>query len=162
MSEFVSTFHIDWKLMIAQTINFLLVVGIFYYFAAGPLRKLMKKRSAEIAGGIKDAKKNAELLTQTKEEYQNALNKARSEGALILAENKKLAEGEKEQMLEDTRNKVQTMIEQGKKELETEKAKMVSDAKREIASLVVSATERVVGQKPVALDESIIKELNNL
>jgi len=162
MEDIISTFHIDWKLMIAQTVNFVLVLAIFYYFAAKPLRKLMKDRTQEISGGLEDAKKNSELLEQTKEEYEGALNKARTEAVVILEKGKKEAQTQREQMVVDTKQEVARMIEKGKRDLETEKNKMVQDAKSELASLVMSATERVVGKKPVPLDAETLKKLNNL
>jgi F0F1-type ATP synthase membrane subunit b/b' len=45
MEELITTFHIDWKLMIAQIVNFGLVFALLYWLAAKPLSKLMKDRT---------------------------------------------------------------------------------------------------------------------
>ncbi|MBP9715274.1 MAG: F0F1 ATP synthase subunit B [Candidatus Pacebacteria bacterium] len=147
MEEFVETFHIDWKLMIAQIINFGLVFLVFYFLAAKPLRKLMKERTEEIEGGLVNAKTNEELLKATKTEYESALQKARLEADAIFNESKKEVVKKREEMLENAKKEVATMIDAGKKSLEQEKTKMVNDAKNELASLAILAAEKVMQEK---------------
>lgn len=147
MEEFVETFHIDWKLMIAQIINFGLVFLVFYFLAAKPLRKLMKERTEEIEGGLTNAKTNEELLKATKSEYDSALQKARLEADAIFNESKKEVVKKREEMIENAKKEVATMIDIGKKSLEQEKIKMVNDAKNELASLAILAAEKIMHQK---------------
>ncbi len=147
MEEFVQTFHIDWKLMIAQIINFGLVFLVFYFLAAKPLRKLMKERTEEIEGGLTNAKTNEELLKATKTEYDSALQKARIEADAIFNESKKEVVKKREEMIENAKKEVAGMIETGKKSLEQEKVKMLNDAKNELASLAMLAAEKIMHQK---------------
>ena len=77
MQEFISTFHIDWKLMIAQLINFGVVFLVFYFLAAKPLRKLMEERGKAISKGLDDAKESSELLQKASEEYKQNTIKLR-------------------------------------------------------------------------------------
>lgn len=147
MEEFVQTFHIDWKLMIAQIINFGLVFLVFYFLAAKPLRKLMKERTEEIEGGLTNAKTNEELLKATKSEYESALQKARLEADAIFSESKKEVLKKREEMIENAKAEVASMIDSGKKSLEHEKTKMVNDAKNELASLAILAAEKVMQDK---------------
>ena len=79
MESIISTFHIDWKIIIAQAINFGVVFVVLYIFALKPLSKLMAERSEKIARGMDDAKTNATLLEKTKAEYDEVLVKARAE-----------------------------------------------------------------------------------
>lgn len=147
MEEFVQTFHIDWKLMIAQIINFGLVFLVFYFLAAKPLRKLMKERTEEIEGGLTNAKTNEELLKATKTEYESALQKARLEADAIFQESKKEVLKKREEMIENAKAEVASMIDSGKKSLEQEKTKMVNDAKNELASLAILAAEKVMQER---------------
>ena len=144
MEEFIETFHIDWKLMIAQIVNFGIVFLVFYFLAAKPLGKLIKDRTNEIETGLTDAKENAELLEKTKKEYSDVLTKARMEAQKIFEEGKKEALAKKDAMLNDARSEVETMIEAGRKNLEAEKIKMVADAKNELASLALLAANKII------------------
>lgn len=147
MEEFVETFHIDWKLMIAQIINFGLVFLVFYFLASKPLSKLMKDRTEEIETGLQNAKSNEELLKVTKKEYDEALQKARIEANTIFNESKKEAQKKREEMIENAKKEVAVMIDAGKKSLEQEKTKMVNDAKNELASLAILAAEKVMQER---------------
>lgn len=163
MDEFISTFHIDWKLMLAQVVNFGLVILALYFLAAKPLRKLIDDRTKEITDGLENAKSNAEILKNTKKEYEEIISKARGEANSIFEAGKKEAEEKKTTMLEKAKAEVDAMIETGKKSLLSEKAKMVDDAKKEIVALVISATEKVAGGKADAhQEERIRKELSSL
>lgn len=144
MDSFIETFHIDWKIIIAQSINFIIVLFILYFLIVKPLKKLMKERSAHIESGLHDAVANAELLSNTKKEYDAVIAKARTEAHTIFQEGKAEAEIKKSEMIENAKNEVDSMIVNGKKLLESEKAKILEEAKNEIVSLVVKATEKLL------------------
>lgn len=163
MDSIINTFHIDWKIIIAQIFNFGVVFAVLYLYALKPLNKLMKERSEKIEKGIKDAKSNAEILNNTKAEYKELMAKARNEASKIFEEGKKEAEEKKILMMEKAKEEVALMIENGKKGLENEKIKMVKEATNEITSLSVKIAEKILGQKvDESFDSKTIKELNNI
>ncbi len=148
MDSFIETFHIDWKIIIAQVVNFAIVLFVLQFLALKPLKKLMKERTERIEGGLSDAAKNAEVLKNTKQEYDAIISNARGEAHTIFQEGKKEAEDKKSEMIENAKKEVDTMIINGKKILESEKAKIIEDAKNEIVSLVVKATEKLLESHP--------------
>jgi F-type H+-transporting ATPase subunit b len=163
MDSFIETFHIDWKIIIAQVINFAIVLFVLQFLALKPIKKLMKERSEKIEGGLNDAVKNAELLANTKKEYDAIVATARTEAHTIFQEGKKEAEVKKAEMIENAKKEVDTMVINGKKVLESEKAKIIEEAKQEIVSLVVLATEKLLESHPNEKFESkSINQIKNL
>ena len=163
MESIISTFHIDWKIIVAQAVNFAVVFVVLYIFALKPLSKLMAERSEKISKGIDDAKTNAKLLDETRAEYDAALVKARSEANKIFQDGKKEAEVKKAVMLEDAKKEVALVIENGKKILESEKIKMVEEAKKEIVALAILTTEKLIsGKIDGSFNEKTVKELKSL
>src|SRR3989338_8678678 len=163
MASIISTFHIDWQIIVAQAVNFAIVLGVLYLFALKPLNKLMAERSEKIGRGISDAKANAELLLRAKTEYEGALAKARAEANAIFQSVKKEAEEKRAEMLESAKGEVKAMIESGKKTLEAEKARMVEDAKKEVVALIVAATKKVLDDKAgESSDEKSVNELGKI
>lgn len=163
MESIINTFHIDLKIIIAQVFNFGIVFVVLYIYAIKPLSKLMKERGDKIEQGINDAKKNAEILNNTKTEYEQALSVARKEADKIFQEGKKEAELKKNLMLEKAKEEVAVMIENGKKNLENEKIKMVAEAREEITSLSVKIAEKILGTKiDASFDEKTMQELKNI
>ncbi|MFA6325113.1 MAG: F0F1 ATP synthase subunit B [Candidatus Paceibacterota bacterium] len=163
MESIISTFHIDFKIIIAQILNFGIVFVVLYVYALKPLSKLMKERGEKIEKGISDAKINAEVLNDTKAKYEEALSNARKEADKIFQEGKKEAEAKRTLMLEKAKEEVTVMIENGKKNLESEKNRMVEEAKGEIMSLSVKIAEKILGNKVDGnFDEKTMAELKNL
>jgi F-type H+-transporting ATPase subunit b len=163
MESFISTFHIDWKIIIAQAINFIIVLALIYFFALKPLKKIMGERTDIITGGLNDAKTNAALLLKTKKEYDDVLIKAREEAHTIFQEGKREAEDKKKEMMNATHVEIEEMILSGKKVLESEKIKMVEEAKKEIVSLVVKATEKLLeSHKDESFNTKAVEQIKNL
>jgi F-type H+-transporting ATPase subunit b len=163
MDSFITTFHIDWKIIIAQTINFIVVLFVLYYLIVKPLKKLMKDRTADITGGLNDAKANAELLANTKKEYDQVILNARTEANTIFQEGKHEAETNKTEMMEKAKKEVDNMIANGKKVLLAEKARIIEEARQEIVSLVVLSTEKLLETHPDAkIDESSMSKIKKI
>lgn len=155
MESIINTFHIDWKIILAQAVNFGIVFTVIYLFALKPLNKLMAERSEKIAKGVSDAKTNAELLTVTKTEYESALTKARAEAQTIFQEGRKKADTKRTEMLEEAKEEVKVMIENGKKNLLAEKTKMVEEAKKEIVALAMDATKKLLAKQSGGLSDEM-------
>lgn len=159
MDSLISTFHIDWHLIVAQAINFLIVLLVLYFFALKPLKKMMEERGATIEGGLDNAKRQEELLANAQSEYEAMIAKANSEAATKMKEVKKDADAKTAQMMEKAQADVAATIAAGKVQLEAEKAKMMEEAKKELTALVVSATEKVLGGVVTEkIDAKIVEE----
>lgn len=163
MESIINTFHIDYKIIFAQIFNFGIVFIVLYIYALKPLSKLMKERSEKIEKGISDAKLNAEILNNTKDEYEKILAKARKEADKIFENGKKEAENKKALMLEKAKEEVTVMIESGKKNLENEKLKIMREAKEEITSISIKIAEKILGSKVSgSFDEKTMEELKHM
>lgn len=163
MDSFIETFHIDWKIIVAQGINFVVVLFILFFLIVKPLKKLMKERTEKIEGGLHDAKANAELLANTKMEYDSIVANARTEAHTIFQGGKKEAEVKKAEMIENAKHEVDTMIINGKKVLESEKTKILEEAKTEIVNLVVKATEKLLEtHRDEKFDNNVINQIKKM
>jgi F-type H+-transporting ATPase subunit b len=163
MDSFISTFHIDLKILAAQAVNFGIIFLLIYFFALKPLKKILEERTKSIEGGLSDAKTNAEILKKTQQEYDAIVAKARAEAHDIFQEGKKDAEVKKAEMLALASRDVEIMITNGKKTLESEKNKMVEEAKGEIVSLVVKATEKLLeSHDDKSFDEKALNQIKNI
>ncbi len=159
MDSLISTFHIDWHLIIAQAVNFVVVILVLWHFALKPLGKLMDERGKTIAGGLDNAKKQEELLKAQKAEYDATLAQARSEASAIMQSIKKEAETKRTSMLTTAEDEVKATIDAGRRQLESEKQKMLADAKTELAELVIQVSAKVFeeGMTP-KIDHAVVVE----
>ncbi len=147
MDSLITTFHIDWKIVIAQAVNFGIVFAVLFFFAIKPLRKLMSERSDKISKGLDDAKANAETLKKISEEYQEHtrnLKKLASDSQIELnKELEKLREKNLERIKTDNEEWTKNRI----KQMEVDKIALVESAKKEISDIVLLAMEKITGEK---------------
>lgn len=163
MDSIISTFHIDWKIIVAQAVNFAVVFTVLYVYALKPLSKLMQERGDKINKGITDAKTNAETLAKTNAEYAKAIADAKAEANKIFQDGKKEAEANRTKMLEEARTEVSVLLANSKKALEADKAKMVEEVKKEVVSLAMAAAEKILSEKIDGnFNAKTVKELGNL
>jgi F-type H+-transporting ATPase subunit b len=146
MDSLIETFHIDWKIMLAQAINFAIVIFVLYRFALKPLKKLMDERGATIEGGLENAKKQEILLAKQKEDYEAALAEARAKAAEMMKETKKEIEAYRASENEKTQVALAAMLAAGKEQAEANAAQIMSEVKKEAVSLVISIAEKVLGE----------------
>ncbi len=149
MEEFINTFHIDWKLMVAQLFNFGVVFLAFYLLAAKPLRKLMKERGEVISKGVDDAKLNAEILEKTQKASEEIISKARMESNKFFQEGKKDLEKARVEHSERIKMEEEESKKNRVKQMEIDKKALVESAKNDIVALAMLAAEKIMADKNI-------------
>lgn len=147
MDSIISTFHIDWKIIIAQAINFGVVFTVLYIFALKPLSKLMAKRSEKIETGINDAKKSNELLQKATEEYKQNTIKLRQISIDAQKELGKDLEKLRAENVERIKADNDEWTKNRIKQMEIDKKALVESAKSEVMSLAMLAAEKIMRDK---------------
>ena len=159
MQALVETFHIDVKLIIAQLVNFLIVLTVLYYFALKPLMKIMNERTNTIKKSLDKADEIEKSFARSKEEQENILTDARAEAHKIIADAEIRGLAEQERLKNETKNEVEKLVDGAKKQISQEKDKAAAELKRETAELVVKATTQVLGKHtPKDIDAKLTEE----
>ncbi len=153
MDSIISTFHIDWKIIVAQAINFAVVFVVLYLFALKPLNKLMAERAEKISKGISDAKMSSEILEKTRKESQIILSKTRIESNKLFQDGKKDLEKLKAETMEEIKVDAEEWQKNRVKQMQIDKKNLVESVKDEVTKLAMLATEKILSSK---------KDLNNL
>src|SRR3989344_6946915 len=130
MESIINTFHIDFKIIVAQIFNFGIVFVVLYIYALKPLSKLMKERSEKIETGINDAKKSSELLKKAREEYEQNTIKLRQISIDAQKELTKELEQLRRDNLENIKIDNDEWMKKRKEQLEIDKKALVEGAKR--------------------------------
>jgi F-type H+-transporting ATPase subunit b len=156
MEELISTFHIEWQLILAQLVNFAIVLFVLWKFAYKPILKTLNDRTKKIEKGVKDAEAAKKKLEEVSLEEKEIMRKARIEAQEVIKKAEDMAKAEAGNIAVEAKKQTEKMIADAQKSIEQEKGKMMAEVKSEIAGLVVAATEKIIGEK---LDEKKDKEL---
>jgi F-type H+-transporting ATPase subunit b len=89
MDSLISMFHLDTKLLLAQLINFTIVMLVLWFFAVKPLIKVMGERTAKIEKSLREAKEIEEKMAQTEAERQKVLDQTKKEALVLLEQSRK-------------------------------------------------------------------------
>ncbi len=143
----VGLLGLNWKLFIAQLINFGIVLFVLWKWVFGPVAKGLSNRTAKIEASLEEAQKIAEER-QTFDSWKNGeIAEVRKEAAGILTKAKAEAESLKTDMISQTKEEQNKLVSQTQVQLEQEKQNIVKEAKAELADLVVNATQAVIKAK---------------
>ena len=138
MQDLINNFGINGYLLIAQIVNFLIVLYLLKRFAFGPILKLLEDRRKTIAESIKNAEETQRLLAQTEEKEKQVLQKAQSQAQEMLSDAKKqvgvlqqeaeiATKGRIEKMLSEATGKIQQETQLAEKQLATHVTRLSVD-----------------------------------
>ncbi len=156
MGELVTKLGIDWKLLLANTVTFFLVLWILRKFAYRPIMDVLDRRQKTIGEGLEAAKQSQDELAAIQQEKTIVLKEAKNEALAIVTEAKKQGELAKQKIVEHANAAAQATLERTKTALDREQQAMVKRAKTELADLVVAATEKVLD---ATVDEQVQTKL---
>lgn len=142
--EFFQAFGVDWKSLLAQFVNFGILMAILWRFAYKPLLAFMKDRQATIARGVEEAKRAKELMSHATGEEEKIITAARKEAASIIEAARASAAKQAADIIAQAKEEVTRVVAEGKQALAAERAEMLTQAKKDVISMVVASTEKIL------------------
>lgn len=146
-ASLLGTLGIDYKLFLAQLVNFGIVLFVVWKFVYGPLMKVLDERTARIEKGLKDAEESAKLKDLSAEEKERVIAEARAQAREIMERADSDAKAVADEKVAKAKDEVERIVTQGKDQLRNERERMLHDVKEELAGLLVAATEKVAGER---------------
>ena len=142
--------------LIAQLVIFLVMLGILYRVAWGPLLRILNERRARIAQGVEATQRALQELEAAEKERQAKLEEARREAQAMLDRITKQAEGLRKELEAKAREQAEALIAKARAEIQQESQKAVQDLRSQVADLAVMAAGRIIGE---SLDAKKHREL---
>jgi len=147
MEGLIQTFHIDVKLMIAQVVNFTIVLLVLYRFAYKPILKTLNDRTSLIEKGVKDAENAKTKLEEVTIKEKEILMAAKKESQEIIKNAEAIAVKDAERILFEAKDQSDKMLSEAKVQINQEKEKIMRDIKGEVAELVIAAAGKIISEK---------------
>lgn len=147
MGELFSAFGIDWKLLVAQTVNFLIVLAALTYFLYKPIMKVLSDRETKIAQGIKDAEAAAKARRKIEEEKDGIIRAAHTESEEIVDRAKEEGKRERADIVAAAQQRAEDIVLSASKEGEALKQAKLKESESEVAKAAVLAAEKLIRQK---------------
>ena len=135
---------IDFKLILAQVFNFVVLFVILKKFLYKPLLKIFEERKTKIEEGLLNAEKIKKELAEIEIDRQKVLSAARKEAADLILEQRKFAQKEKEEIIEEARVKAVEEVKKGMILAKTEMEKAKLELKKEAIAIAGSLVKKVL------------------
>jgi F-type H+-transporting ATPase subunit b len=154
----LETLGIQWPKLIAQLINFSIVLFVLWRFAYKPIFKLLEARRQKIADSIANAEKIKAELAATEAERKRVLAEAGDRAAKLIEEARTAAARVSEVETQKAIATAEQIIAKAREAAAQDHARMLAELKREVGRLVVQTTTTVTGKVLTADDQKRLAE----
>lgn len=135
---------IDWKVLLAQLINFGILFAVLALVLYKPMRRKLDERSAKIKDSMEQAEQIKQQLANTEQLVKEQIDNARKEGQNILAQAAQIGERFKEEAKVEAKKEAENIVAKARTEIEMERDKAIDGVRREFVDLTIKAAEKVV------------------
>lgn len=158
--ELFSALGINWQLLIAQVVNFTILMAILMYFVYRPLLRLIDSRRQTIQKSVEDAKEVERQKREIEQFKVEQMRKADQEMSAILDQAKKQAEGMKKDIVSKAQAEATAIVEKAKESLEGERRRMLDESRRTLAVAAVRLSEKIIEREFGSADQDrLLKNL---
>lgn len=124
---------INWFTVIAQMINFLVLVFLLQRFLYGPIVNTMEERQEKVAARLQDAEEAREEAEQEAEEYRRKQAELEEERESMMAEMREEIESRRQELLQEIRKESERMRREWKRELERDEEQFMLRLRSQIS-----------------------------
>ena len=162
--EVLETFGVQPILLLAQVVNFTILLLLLKKIAYKPIMKVLDERKHKIETSVRQSEEVVKKLAETESRQKEIIGRAEKESSRIIEETKSAAKKLQEETIANTNIKIEETIFRGKEAIKLEREKMVSEVKSDMADLVAETTKKILGKTLTSKDneELVKKSLNEL
>jgi F-type H+-transporting ATPase subunit b len=162
--ELINALGLDWRILIAQLVNFAILIFVLWRFAYQPVFKILEERRLKVVKSLADSDLASQAKQEAIKEREAIIATARQEANLIITESREKAELKYQEIVDSSQEKVRQVIAEEKERIAHDKQLALEAVKKQTAELVGLALEKVLGEamdakKDQAVIERVIKGL---
>ena len=163
--EILGKLGINGKILLAQVVNFFLLMYLLKRFLYQPLLTIMKNREKKIKEGLDNARKAEKRIAEVEEKVKAQLEKTSREADRILAKAHTEGEEQKEDLVREAKEEIIKWKEETKSLLKKEKERIITEIREETGEIAIAIAGKIIKEKISAQDKqkllSEIKEEAN-
>lgn len=162
--ELLTQLGINWELLLAQIVNFLIVVGVLGFFVYKPILRLLDARAERIRKSVEDAKRIDRQVEELDALRQEEMRKLDKESGAYFERVRKQAEALQEEMLLSAKKEAETILQNALRRIDEERRLMMEEVLRTVNTVVIRMTEKLLEREFTPADQdriakSLVQEL---
>lgn len=147
MSELFAAFGISWKLLLAQAVNFGVLLLLLWHFLYKPVLKMIDDRREKIARGVQTAEEADKRLLSANEAGKGIVGKAAREAEGLVADARVRADEKGAELVKAAQGRADALVAEANARAEEARREALKKSEREIAKAAMLAAEKILREK---------------
>jgi F-type H+-transporting ATPase subunit b len=158
--ELITKLGINWQQLLAQAINFAIIMGVLAYFVYKPVLRTIDARTERIRKAMEEADEVKNQKKELEKFRQEQLSKIDKEAGAILEKAKQEAERMRHSMLENAQKEADALMQKGQKQLSEERSRVFADVQNTLNAVILNMTQKILQREFTAKDqERVLAEI---
>lgn len=159
IGEALANIGFDWRMAIANLVNFLVVFWLLARFVFKPMKATLKERRDKITQGVENAQKAETELMQAQVKYDEKVSQGKQDANEIVANSRVRATALADELQAEATVQAEKILEEARAKADRERADMQHSVAEYAATLVTESVEKILRSKiDTKESERIIKE----
>jgi F-type H+-transporting ATPase subunit b len=137
---------INLPVLIAQIVNFTVLLVILRLVAWGPLTRMLDERRERIAESLSAAESAKTQAAESERHMQEQIEAARREGQALVAQAQEIAGRIQSEARTQAQADAEATLARARNEIQLERDSAIADLRKEFADLTITAAEKVINQ----------------
>lgn len=156
--ELLQALGLNVKILLAQLVNFAVLLFVLWKFGYQPLMKFLDERQKKIEQGVKNSEEAERRLAEIAEKEREVMRQAQAEAAALIEKTNANLEERKKMMMDKAKTEIAAVVQKTKDDLKIERKLAMKYIKQEAAELVTAAVEKVLSERmDAAIDTRYIE-----
>lgn len=162
--ELLKNFGVNPLLLVAQIVNFLVILFVLKRFLYKPVFEVLKNREKTIKEGIEKAQEATLILENAKNEENKILKNAQMESKKLIEDAKEQSVLLAKQLEESAKKRAEIILMEAKEEIQKESKEAETKIMRNISELAVQFLQKSLSELVTkrAQEEIVVKALKQL
>ncbi len=147
---------VTWSTLVAQLINFVILLGLLYLVAYKPILRMFDERSRRIKESMEQTETIKEQAARADEDVKKRMEEAGKEGQEVITRAMRTGEEARQKIQQEARQEAEAILERARLEIQRERDEAVDELRQEFADLTIEAAGKVIEK---SLDKAAHREL---
>jgi F-type H+-transporting ATPase subunit b len=142
----IADLGINLPVLIAQLVNFTILLIVLRLVAWGPLTRMLDERREKIRESLAAADEAKAQVAESGRQAQEQIDAARREGQALIAQSQEIASRLQADARTQAQSDAEAILARARAEIALERDTAIADLRKEFADLTIAAAEKVINQ----------------
>jgi F-type H+-transporting ATPase subunit b len=157
MQELFHQLGIDWRLLLSQAANFLILLVLLTFLVYRPVVRILKERKTKIADGLQKAEEAENRLQEANVIARDKVKEGEQKAMQVMREIEQKAKERENALMAEAKKKEEAMFQSAELSLSRKKEEAMVALTKEAAGMMRAAIAKAVDMTPEQVDKTLVE-----